>query len=330
MSFILPDKTNTDKGKLRHVGFELEFSGLSLKESVSVLNKVISGKIESKNSFSFNIKNNKWGEFGVELDAAILKEEKYKNILSDLGISLDGLDLNRKLDDVLEGIAATLVPCEIVTPPLPMTELNIMEDITHALKEAKAEGTKASMLYAFGLHINTELVSFDPLYLLNHMRAFTLLYDWICKESRVDLSRRILPYIKPYPDEYTLLIMEPDYEPDEETLIDDYLNYVGSRNYALDMLPAFAEIQRKKVMAKAMEPELIKARPAFHYRLANCLIDEVDWSIADEWYYWIAIEKLAADEKLLKRISVDYNEHFNESFFSFKDDWVTYITDIIK
>jgi hypothetical protein len=330
MRFKLPDKTKTEEGKQRHVGFELEFSGLNLKDSACILNKVISGNIESENSFSLYIKNDKWGTFGLEVDAAVLKDEKYKKILSEHGFNLDELDVNQKLDGVLESIATTLVPCEIVTPPLPMSDLNIMNEITDALKEAKAEGTKASILYAFGLHINTELVSFKSSYLLNHMRAFTLLYDWICKESRVDLARRLMPYIKPYPDEYILLITAPDYEPGERALIEDYMEYVGSRNYALDMLPAFAEIERNVVMDKAEEPELIKARPAFHYRLANCLIDEVKWTIADEWQYWLAIEKLAADEELLKKTSLDYREHFNESFFSYRDDWVAHIDEIIK
>lgn len=48
-------------------------------------------------------------------------------------------------------------------------------------------------------------------------------------------------------------------------------------------------------MSQVEDPHLVKARPAYHYRLPNCLIDEPDWRLAREWNTWVAVERLAAD-----------------------------------
>jgi hypothetical protein len=55
-------------------------------------------------------------------------------------------------------------------------------------------------------------------------------------------------------------------------------------------------------MAAPVERELIKPRPAWHYRLPNCLIDDPEWSLARPWSEWVTIERLAADpDRLLPR-----------------------------
>jgi putative amidoligase enzyme len=298
--FILPDNIKTEEGNTRRVGYEIEYSGVDLEMSAKLLQDVVGGDIEQESSYCFNLENKQFGIFRLELDASLLKDGVYKEYLLKAGINIDDLDLNDELDQILSKVASTVVPNEIVTPPIPMDEMAIVDDIVTALRRKEAEGTRASMFYAFGLHINPELASTKTDYLLSHIRSFTVLFDWICKETKVDLSRKISPYIQPYPDEYARHVLQADYAPDIEQLINDYLDLVGSRNFALDMLPAFAHINEKDVMNKAKEKALIKPRPAFHYRLANSMVDEHDWSVADEWLIWMEIEKLAADTDKLK------------------------------
>ena len=53
-------------------------------------------------------------------------------------------------------------------------------------------------------------------------------------------------------------------------------------------------------MAAPVEKDLIKPRPAFHYRLPNCLVDEPEWNLAVPWNDWVAIERLARDRTALE------------------------------
>ena len=105
-----------------------------------------------------------------------------------------------------------------------------------------------------------------------------------------------------YPEDYVAHVLAADYRPDLETLIDDFLEFTPTRNRPLDLLPLFAHIDEDRVMAAPVEKELIKPRPAFHYRLPNCLVDEPDWSLAVPWNDWVEVERLAADAKALEKL----------------------------
>lgn len=298
----LPEKIKTDSGRERNIGLEIEFSGIGPERCIQLLKILLDGTVVNDSAFTKKLNTDEYGTFIVEIDAAFLTEGRYKELLEALGIKLDDIKNRESLEELLKGVASTIVPCEVVMPPIPVTKLDVAEKIVSLLREEKAKGTGSSILYAFGLHINAELASGDPIYILNIIRAYALLYDWICVKSEVDFSRRLTPYINPYPDEYLRLIFAEDYRPDIDMLIDDYLYFVPSRNHALDMLPAFASIDKERVLSRADEPDLIKPRPAFHYRLANCKIDEPDWCIADEWQYWLAIERLSCNETKITRL----------------------------
>jgi hypothetical protein len=123
---------------------------------------------------------------------------------------------------------------------------------------------------------------------------------------KVDLARSISPYINPFPDEYVRLILRSDYPADAGRLIDDYLAYNPTRNRPLDMLPVLCHLDEPRVTSRVEEQHLVKARPAFHYRLPNCLVDEPDWTLAREWNTWVEVERLAEDPEALMRMSREY------------------------
>ena len=322
----LPEVTRTQQGRIRKIGFELEFSGVELEKCSELLQRLVDGKLIDKNTFVHTVRSEQFGEFAVEIDADLLKEGKYKKYLAAVGIEFQDSSFEKKLDEVIKDIASSVVPCEIVTPPLPMDKMDIIEDIVVELRKVKAKGTRESVMYAFGLHINPELVSGESDYLLNHIRAFALLYDWISINSDVDLTRKLTPYIDPYPADYLELLFSDGYQPDIDDLIGDYLELVGSRNHALDMLPAFASIDEQCVMNGAKEPHLIKPRPAFHYRLANCLIDKKQWRVADEWWYWLKVEQLAGSQQDLQQMSRDFLSYRPDSLFKSASDWVEHVS----
>ena len=98
-------------------------------------------------------------------------------------------------------------------------------------------------------------------------------------------------------------MLDPSYAPDEDALIGDYLEANPTRNRALDMLPVLATLQEERVLAAAKESENVKARPTFHYRLPNCLIDDRSWSFGVEWNRWVEVERLAADEARMRVVA---------------------------
>ena len=130
--------------------------------------------------------------------------------------------------------------------PIPITELEPLEELRRLLHEHRAEGTRASLLYMFGLHINPESPRVDAPTLLNYLRSFVLLYRWLEEDSRVDLTRRLGPYINSFPPEYARLILADDYPATPDRLIDDYVRSNPTRNRPLDMLPILACLDRER------------------------------------------------------------------------------------
>ncbi|HMB97944.1 MAG TPA: amidoligase family protein, partial [Balneolaceae bacterium] len=185
----------------------------------------------------------------------------------------------------------------------------------------KAEGTGTSFFHAFGLHLNPEVPDLKTETLLNTLRAFVLLQEWIRLDSEIDLSRRITPFIDDYSTAYKNLIITTSYDPDIEKFIDDYLRFNPSRNRPLDMLPVFEFIDNDRVK-KVIDDGLTSARPAFHYRLPNCKIDEEDWSLAVEWNRWVLVELLANSKITLNSLCNEYQSMQKKELFGFKKKWI--------
>ena len=120
----------------------------------------------------------------------------------------------------------------------------------------------------------------------------------------VDLTRRVSPYVGLYPDAYLkVLFARPPAS--RAALIGDYLAHNPTRNRALDMLPLFSGIDAAAVQAAVSDPR-VKARPAFHYRLPNCHIDDPEWSPALSWKGWWVVEELAARDGDLAELVAEY------------------------
>lgn len=316
-----PRQYNAD-GELRKVGYEIEYAGVDLRLSAECVQSVTGGKLEQENPYRYIVSDTEFGEFGIEVDASILQEQSYEAFLQKIGIDIDSLDIRASLEDFIRNTAASVVPNEIVTPPIPLDRMAIVDDIRAVLVNEQAHGTRASLIYGFGVHMNPELPSTDAVDLLAWLRAYSLLHDWLLQRADVDWARRIGPYINPYPAEYLKLITDPGYAPDCKQLIDDYVRLIPSRNHALDMLPAFVHIAGDILLDRLKEPHLIKPRPAFHYRLPNCLLDDPDWRLAKEWNDWVIVETLADNTESLSELCEAYRKRDASWWQRFKKDWV--------
>jgi len=174
------------------------------------------------------------------------------------------------------------------------------------LREVATEGSDDEPIYAFGVQFNPEAPALGAASILDYLRAFVLLYDWLRSELGIDANRQLSTFVQPYPEAYGRRILAHDYRPDLATLMDDYLAANPNRNRALDLLPLFAYLDRARVRAAVSPRQVINARPTYHYRLPNSYVAHPDWRITDEWRYWLALEWLVSEPAQLRRMTADY------------------------
>ncbi|KZY27290.1 hypothetical protein A3725_25900, partial [Alcanivorax sp. HI0035] len=217
-------------------GFELEFSGITFRDTARVVCDTLNGKVTDETAAEVCVQTDH-GDFNIELDWDFLK-----TAAANAGETVD------ELLHPLSKAAALLVPVEVVCPPLPVTSLTILDGMVEALRKAGATGTEESLIAAYGVHINAEVPALDAPTIHRYLRAFGLLQWWQIEANDVNLARRISPYIDLFEESYIKLLLTRD-EPDIATLIDDYLEHNPTRNRALDMLPLFAEIDADRVRA---------------------------------------------------------------------------------
>ncbi len=321
MEFHLPPCTHTRDGQERKVGFELEFAGLNGEQIVRVVTDLYGGNVERVNRFLYRIKGTHLGEFNVELDARLLKNQEYLEFIGKFDIETSPHEEWEWLGEMVEGIATIAVPWEVGAPPLPFSRLTEIEGLRRELQLHHARGTKVGLLYAFGLHINIEAPDLSTSTILKTLRAFLIYYPWLLNELHIDPARRLTSYIQEFPEDYLSIVLDPAYHPSATLLVEDYLLQNPTRNRPLDLLPLFSLLNEPLVREKVKEGELIKQRPAFHYRLPNCLVDMPDWRLSTEWNYWVAIEELAADEARLESLGRELLSEIESSPILWKSIW---------
>ncbi len=319
--------------KDRCVGLEFELAGVRLEECLELITDLYGGQVESKHSLESEVVDTRLGTFKVELDAGLFKRmaerlETYKGTGATEDDIIDLKELKLQLSHLMGSAASQIVPLEIVAPPIPATQLDEITPMMRELHSRQAEGTRSAITNAFGMHINMEVMSEEVEYLCDMMRAFLILYPWIRRIMGVDLTRRALVYIDPFPEDYVRLILQDDYHPDLDTFIRDYITHNPTRNRALDMLPLFKHLKPDAMKGvKESEQPLINARPTFHYRLPNCEIDNPNWRVARDWNYWLEVEALALDKAKLKRMSSSYLRFLDQPLHLLSDEWIEEVSD---
>lgn len=320
-SFLPLPWTRTPEGTRRRVGVEIEMAGVSLETMARAVTDEFGGHIEAEHAFVLHVRDSDAGDFQLELDARVLKDRGYREHLARLGVDLEDRD-QEALEAWLADAAGRLVPHEIVAPPLEPAQLPRLDRVRAALQQEGALGTERSFLYAFGLQLNIEIHSREPEWLLAILRAFVLMYEILAQAGAIDLSRRLSPYIRPFPGAFVRYILDPDFTPDRASLIDTYLAHNPTRNRPLDLLPVLAELDPERVAAAPVEHELIKARPALHYRLPDCRIDDPNWSLAHPLNGWVEVEQLAAHPERLERLAQEYLERPGQAVGRWADEWM--------
>ncbi|RUO36158.1 alpha-L-fucosidase [Aliidiomarina shirensis] len=323
-SLVKPPAAQTSNNEERRVGIEIEFSGLKLQEATNVLLKYLEKNCDKceqseKGRYEHVISGDSAGDWIIEFDYDYLKK---------IGRESEYNDWRDSAEKGLAWIAESVVPIEVVSPPLPLHRLPEVESLIDELREAGAKGSSDSIAYAFGMQLNPELPDLEADTICAHIKSFLCLYDWLLKKIDPDISRRISNYIDPFPKAYLELVLKSNYWPSREQLIDDYLQHNPTRNRALDMLPLFRHIDEERVL-NTVNDKLIKSRPTFHYRLPGSEIHRPNWGLFSVWNDWVRVEQLADNRELLNKVSEEYLSEIKKLFSGFNDDWQHYIANTI-
>lgn len=322
-AFQLPPISRCENGEIRHVGFELEYSGPPLQTCAQIVAELTGGALEEINPWYYSIGPTEWGTFSLTLDFQFLIRSGLQEWLHDAGFD-DAMETEEieAIEYFIGSFSASLVPFELTTPPLPMHELSLMETLKNALRDAGALGTSANPLYIFGFHINPEIPKVDVQTVLAYLRAYLLLYDLLAEQIRPVFTRRLSPYIDPFPADYIRQVLHPAYNPTLPQFTDDYLQANPTRNRALDLLPLLAWNDLGAVR-RALPDEKIRPRPAFHFRLPNSRVDDPGWHTSDPWNSWTLVERLASDTEMLLSLSYARYRMMHSFFYRFKrKNWI--------
>lgn len=300
-----PPQPCTATGEVRRVGLELEFAHVAVDEAAEIVARTLGGCVTNESAAKSKVEGTPFGTFQVEVDSTPVKERRYLQPLEKLGLDSEG-----PTADALEGavvrLAREIIPVEIVTAPVPWTELGALDPLWAALRAAGARDTRASVLYAFGLHLNPELPDLEASTVVDLLRSYFLLEDWIRAQADIDISRRATAYVDPFPEVYRRRVIDPSYAPDWATLVTDYVPSNPTRNRSLDLLPLIAHAWPADLGDQIEHWSKVKPRPAFHYRLPNSDLNQPGWTPAVDWNRWVTVERLAHDRARLYELAGEY------------------------
>ena len=273
----------------RKVGVEIEFAGLTEREAAARVVSSWGGRVAEAGMHALMVEGTRHGTVTVELDTA-LKE----GVTSDLG-------------DLLLDAAREVVPVEVVTPPLPEEALPEAGRLIEALAAAGAEGSRSGPLRAFGLHLNPEVAGETAAQIVPVARAYGLVEDVLRAEAPPDPSRRLTPFVDPWPRAFVDRLAAEGGAWRLDDLRDAYLGDVGSRNHGLDLLPLLEHLFPEAV--RAALPDAKGGRPAWHYRLPEAGLGQAGWRFAREWNRWVLVERVAVAPGLLDRLAQGWADH---------------------
>lgn len=318
--FPMPPRQHSATGELRRVGVELEMNGLTLDRLAQLAAQFLGCQVEQTSRYERTLTGDLAGPWIVELDFAFLKklgrEQRQEDDLGD--------DLKSSAEEALKWLTDSLVPHELVSPPLPLNRLHEVDALIAHLRDAGAKGTDDRLTNAFGMQFNPEVPDTEADTISAYLKAFMCLYDWLLQRADINLTRRLTSYVDPFPSIYVKQVISQAYWPDMPQLIDDYLRDNPTRNRALDMLPLFKHLDAARVLAATGDAR-IKARPTFHYRLPDCLIDQPGWGLHLAWADWLQVERLACDRTRLDACCEAYRQHLDSGLSRLLTDWADQI-----
>lgn len=270
-STLTPEDTEAS-AETGRVGVEVEFGGLSERQVAKSLAIWLGGRSTKVDAYSYKVSSRQFGHWVAELDTAWRDEIA---LAGDLGAS----------------VAREIIPVEIVTPPLQRSDLGIVDTMLRRLAALGARGSRSTLVGAYGIHFNPE-EHWPQRRLVPIARSFAALEPWLRHVSDLDIARRALPFINPWPPALVRVLLSPGAAVlDAASFATLYLQHVRTRNHGLDLLPILRHLDGATVNASLGATG--SARPTYHFRLPECRLDEAGWSLQREWAKWRIVETVA-------------------------------------
>ena len=279
----LPQPQTTD-GTDRRVGVEIEFAGLTEDATATLVRTHLGGETGKDAAHDLHVTGTALGTVKIELDTALRR-------LGDTG----------PVGAVLDALRG-LLPVEIVTEPLDRDQLIRLDGVRDTLRRAGAVGTSDGVLLGFGVHLNVAVTGLQDAHAWRTVLAFGLVQDWLRRVMPIDATRRLMPFVEPWPEAFVTALARQD-DLTLDSVRDLYARHCNSRNFALDLLPIFRHADADAFDRLFPDQTNTKGRPAFHFRLPDCRIDDADWSLDLEWQRWRRVEQLAADADALPALT---------------------------
>jgi hypothetical protein len=321
---VLPPRQTNFDGAARHVGVEVEFAAVSSRDAAEAIAGRFGGQIIKRDRHRYEISDTALGTFKCELDSRYAHPDAYPRS-TDEATDRWLAGLREMVSAAFGDIGGLIIPNEIVTPPIPVDRISDIDLVTADLVAAGAQGTEESVFFAFGLHLNPDIATRDPAWILNVIRAELLLSRWLRGIMEIDTSRQLTGFASPFPGEYATHILKEGYEPDQDRLIDDYLTFNPTRDRELDMLPLFTWLDRDRVRRRLPDVK-IGTRPTFHYRLPNASLSQSHWSITREWNRWCVIEARAERPDIMQPMAREFLDLAGRDVFDHwsvrSSDWI--------
>ncbi len=294
--FRLPPHRLKADGTPRRVGVEIEFAGPTVEEAASAVASALGGGTARIGAHAFAVTGTALGAATVLLDARYAHPESARALFGEIGA---------RLAPLVGAMIRPFVPTELVTGPIPMDGLAVVDAAVAALRAAGARATADSAFRAFGLHFNPELPALEAGCLAAFLKAFILAEPWLQLTARPNSTRKLLGFAEAFPEAYARRVLDPAYWPDATAFCADYLIANPTRSRGLDLLPALGVLDGAQVRA-LLPREKVNPRPTLHYRLPDARVSEPGWGLAPDWNRWVAVERLAADRDALARFGRTY------------------------
>ncbi|WP_299046413.1 amidoligase family protein [uncultured Tateyamaria sp.] len=272
-------------GTDRRVGVEIEFAGLTEDATATLVRDALGGDIHRDATHDLHVSGTELGKVKIVLDTALRR-------LGDAG----------PVDKVLDALRG-LIPVEIVTDPLTRDQLVQLDAFRDTLRRHGAVGTTDGVLLGFGVHLNVAITDTQDPFTWDTVLAFALIQGWLRRQMPIDDTRRLMPFVAPWPDAFVTELARIGPASTLDAVRDLYAQHCNSRNHALDLLPIFRHADAEGFDRLFPNQSNTTGRPAFHFRLPDCRIDDAAWSLDLEWQRWRLVERLAADADTLSALT---------------------------
>lgn len=283
--------SDTHHGSPRRTGIEIEFANLDEATAAAIVQAQWGGTLRKDSAHEMTVEETALGDVRIELDMFL--RDRAGDAFADL----------------LLDWARQVVPVEIITAPLTVDVLARVETLLDELVAAGAAGSQDGIIYGFGLHLNPEAAGETAADILPVVRAYALLEEWLRAIDPVDPSRRLLPFVDPWPTALVDALAIEGASWGLDDLVRAYADFTPTRNRGLDLLPLLEHL-RPELLASAMAADKLKGgRPTYHYRLPEARLGAEGWSLAYEWNRWVLVERVAADAALLEDLAQTWRDH---------------------